>query len=244
MIIYKATNIINNKVYIGQTIHTLNHRKRQHERSYSYGKNYLFPRAINKYGKENFKWEVIYVAKDIDELNEKENYYIKLYDSTNPNKGYNLKSGGENSFLHESVKEKISNSQKGKLNHMYGKTGELNKTSKRVKNITTGEVFGSVMECARKLKLNNSHVSAVCRGKRGSTNKMIFRYLDEDENIIEPDDKVGKKNKKVLNIDTGEIFESAVEAEKYHYGKKSGNISKVCNGSHKLFAGYRWKYID
>lgn len=244
MIIYKATNIINNKVYIGQTVNSLKHRKSQHERSYKYGKNYLFPNAIHKYGKENFKWEIIDYASSIEELNEKENHYISLYDSTNPKKGYNLKCGGDNKFLSEDTKRKISEAQKGELNHMFGKVGELNHTSKRVKNITTGEIFGSAMECAKKLGLNNSHVSAVCRGTRGSTNKMVFRYLDDNGGIIEPINKSRVKHRGVQNIDTGETFESAVEAEIHYFGKKSGNVCKACTGVHKLFAGYRWKFID
>lgn len=244
MIIYKATNIINNKVYIGQTMHSLSNRKSQHINGYGRGSHYRFPKAIKKYGKENFKWEIIYTAKNLDDLNEKEIYFINLYDSTNPNKGYNIKSGGKNKPLPKSIKDKIGNAQKGELNHMYGKTGELNPTSKKVKNITTGEVFGSAMECARKLGLNNSHVSAVCRGDRGSTNKMVFRYLDENGNIIEPKGKAQQKNKRVMNLDTGEIFESIAEAEKKYVKGKSGNISKVCNGIYKVCGGYRWKYVD
>ena len=54
MIIYKVTNIINNKIYIGQTIHSLNIRKSQHERSHEYGYKTAFSNAIKKYGKENF----------------------------------------------------------------------------------------------------------------------------------------------------------------------------------------------
>lgn len=244
MIIYKATNLVNNKVYIGQTIHSLTHRRKQHERSWSYGRDYLFPRAINKYGTNNFEWEVLYTTNDLKDLNEKECYYINLYDSTNPNKGYNIKAGGNNSSLPDSVKEKISNAQKGELNHMYGKTGELNHSSKKVKNVTTGEIFGSAMECANKLQINHSHVSAVCRGDRGSTNNMIFRYIDDSGNIIEPNKETQVKAKRVQNIDTGEIFESASDAEKHCSGKKNGNISKVCKGTRKLFAGYRWGYID
>ena len=79
MIIYKATNIINNKVYIGQTIHSLSHRKSQHINSYGRGSHYKFPKAIKKYGKKNFKWEIIYTAKNLDDLNEKEIYFINLY---------------------------------------------------------------------------------------------------------------------------------------------------------------------
>ena len=247
MIIYKVTNLINNKIYIGQTVSSLEIRKSQHERSYSYGYRNAFPRAINKYGKENFKWEIIDTANSLEELNEKENYYIGLYQSTNRKKGYNLKCGGNNKFLDDTVKQKIGDAQRGELNHMYGKTGDLNPTSKRVKNITTGEIFGSSMECARELGLNFSHVSAVCRGSRKSTGKMVFRYLDEDGKVIEPIiiSKPKRINrKKVMNIDTGEVFNSATEAEIRYFGKKIGSINKACKGKHNKSAGYRWKFVD
>ena len=69
MIIYKVINIINNKIYIGQTIHSLNIRKSQHERSHEYGYKTAFSNAIKKYGKENFIWEIIYETDYLDEEN-------------------------------------------------------------------------------------------------------------------------------------------------------------------------------
>ena len=243
MIIYKATNIINNKVYIGQTIHPLSVRKSQHERSHEYGYKTAFSNAIRKYGKENFKWEVIYETDSIKDLNEKESYYIEYYKSLVTENGYNLKGGGGNDFLTQEVKNKIGEAQLGEKNHMFGKTGELNPTSKKVINITTNMIFGSASEAARYDKANFSHVCAVCRGLRGSTKGNVYRYLDKDDRIIEPENAAYVKAKKVKNIDTGEIFENATIAEFHYQGYKSGNLSKSCKGKNKTFAGFRWKYI-
>ena len=243
MIIYKATNIINNKVYIGQTIHTLNVRKAQHERSHEYGYKTAFSNAIRKYGKENFIWEVIYETNSIEDLNEKESYYIKYYKSLVTENGYNLKGGGGNDFLTQEVKNKIGEAQLGEKNHMFGKTGELNPTSKKVINITTNMIFGSASEAARYDKANFSHVCAVCRGLRGSTKGNVYRYLDKEDRIIEPENAAYVKAKKVKNMDTGEIFENATIAEFYYQGYKSGNLSKACKGKNKTFAGFRWEYI-
>lgn len=243
MIIYKATNIINNKVYIGQTIHTLSVRKAQHERSHEYGYKTAFSNAIRKYGKDNFRWEVIYETNSIEDLNEKESYYIKYYKSLVTENGYNLKGGGGNDFLTQEVKNKIGESQLGEKNHMFGKTGELNPTSKKVINITTNMIFGSASEAARYDKANFSHVCAVCRGLRGSTKGNVYRYLDKEDRIIEPENAAYVKEKKVKNMDTGEIFENATIAEFYYQGHKSGNLSKACKGKNKTFAGFRWEYI-
>lgn len=54
MIIYKVTNKINNKVYIGQTVHTLNYRMAQHYKD-ARRDNYYFHNALNKYRRYDFK---------------------------------------------------------------------------------------------------------------------------------------------------------------------------------------------
>ena len=55
--------------------------------------------------------------------------------------------------------------------------------------------------------------------------------------------KSTSKSKPVLNIDTGQIFESVKAANEY-YGKKQTNISAVCRGERSLALGYHWKYLD
>lgn len=98
MIVYKATNKINGKVYIGITTHSLEHRKKIHIRDSKRIDTYFY-RAIRKYGKDNFTWEVIDRAESKEELSELEKYYIKLYDSfDNKEKGYNTTSGGYDSW--------------------------------------------------------------------------------------------------------------------------------------------------
>lgn len=95
MIIYKATNLVNGKMYIGLTTQTLDNRIQGHYwQTINNHKNYHFYNAIRKYGWENFKWEVIDdTAKTLDELCEKEIYWIAHYDTYN--NGYNSTLGGE-----------------------------------------------------------------------------------------------------------------------------------------------------
>lgn len=143
----------------------------------------------------------------------------------------------------QEVKDKIGEAQVGSKNHMFGKTGELNPTSKKVINVTTNMIFGSASEAARYDNGNFSHICAVCRGQRGSTKGNVYRYLDNGGNIIEPQNAASVKAKKVKNIDTGEQFENATIAEFYYQGYKSGNLSKACTGKNKTFAGFRWEYI-
>ncbi len=93
MIIYLVTNLINQMKYVGQTIRTLKQRKSSHLSSSKKGSTYYLHRAIRKYGAENFKWEVMYNASSEEELNEKETFFIKEY-NTNSQDGYNLTEGG------------------------------------------------------------------------------------------------------------------------------------------------------
>lgn len=95
MIIYKATNKINRKSYVGQTRLSLKQRKRLH---IDHAKKKLFKsyfhNAIRKYGEKNFVWEVLISVKDRDELMNFERHYIKSLNTKIP-KGYNLTDGGE-----------------------------------------------------------------------------------------------------------------------------------------------------
>lgn len=105
MIIYKITNELNRKVYIGQTTFTLEHRKRQHLQCAKNRINRHLYNAMNKYGVEHFIFEQIDTAKDLDELNYLESYYITKYDSVR--KGYNMGYGGDNNVMFsEKVKTK------------------------------------------------------------------------------------------------------------------------------------------
>jgi GIY-YIG catalytic domain. len=105
MIIYKATNKVNGKIYIGQTIKTLDRRIKGHINDSRNGGN-RFKNAIKKYGRENFKWEVIEECQTIEQLNEREEYWIRELNSTNIEIGYNMKNGGKNHLLNEEIKEK------------------------------------------------------------------------------------------------------------------------------------------
>jgi group I intron endonuclease len=90
MIIYKAANKINGKVYIGQTVKGLSGRISDHIRD----SKLPFGCALRKYGLQSFDISVIDSADSKEALNEKERYWIKTCDCKNP-KGYNLTDGGE-----------------------------------------------------------------------------------------------------------------------------------------------------
>lgn len=87
MIVYKITNLVNNKIYIGQTKAALTTRWSQHISKHSTC-TYL-KRAIKKYGKDNFKITIICTASSQEELNHREALCIRLFNTLAPS-GYNL----------------------------------------------------------------------------------------------------------------------------------------------------------
>lgn len=97
-IIYKITNSINNKVYIGKTLETLEERWKQHKKDSMRFLNRPLYRAMNKYGIENFTIEVIERPK-IEILSERECYWIQYYNSFHF--GYNATRGGDGTVLYD-----------------------------------------------------------------------------------------------------------------------------------------------
>lgn len=85
--IYKTTNLVNGKIYIGQ------HKSTNFDARY-YGSGLLLREALKKYGKDNFTIEVIEECASKKELDEKEIYYIYLFDAMNSDIDYNLSLGG------------------------------------------------------------------------------------------------------------------------------------------------------
>src|ERR1035437_5610059 len=102
MLIYKITNKINGKTYIGQTIRDFNERISEHKRCDKNGCPMLY-KAIRKYGYENFKFEIICRASSLEELDRREEFCIRIFNTLVPN-GYNLTSGGRNSKPSEYAK--------------------------------------------------------------------------------------------------------------------------------------------
>lgn len=88
--IYLAKNTISGKCYVGQTIRTLEQRKREHLRK-TINDDYKFGRALQKYPKDSWEWSILAEA-DIEKLNDLERYFVKDLDSYK--NGYNCNVGG------------------------------------------------------------------------------------------------------------------------------------------------------
>lgn len=260
-IIYKATNLINGKLYIGQTNRKLETRMKRHLYDAKiYNKTY-FHRAINKYGEENFKWEVIDVALDQDELDSKEKYWIKklktyyLLDNSN---GYNMTDGGYgasgehhpsfNKEVKVSTRKKISSTLSGKY------MGSNNVNSKPVIQIGLNGEFVKEFDSMSSAKRETGilHISDACNGKIYSAGNYIWIYKDDyDKEIVVKrvkkynDSKIPSNSKSVIQLSFDGKFiakynNSSDAIKSIGKGNNAGNIKNCCLGKLKEAYGYIW----
>lgn len=152
MIIYKITNLQNNKSYIGQTIRTIEARWKEHLHSAISGTELHLYEAIRLYGKDNFIIEVIDKASSQEELDTKEKYWIKWFDTLNPAKGYNnIEGGNSNPMFNEKILQKHNNKMRS--------SEVRNKISNTMKKLREEQGFSSETRAkiSEKLKGNQHY---------------------------------------------------------------------------------------
>jgi len=178
-IIYKAVLKINSKVYIGQTVKHLKKRIAEHKFGSKNPKNNHFYKAINKYGIENFEWTIEKECFSKEELDNEEIKYIELYDSKNPKKGFNLKSGGSYGEHSEETKKIISDGKLGDKNPMFGKPS-WNKNKKlselHIENLSKSHKGQTPWNKGKKYKTNTSKTDEakqkISKANKGENNGM------------------------------------------------------------------------
>lgn len=172
-IIYKITNIINNKIYIGQT-NDLKRRWIRHRLVAKNGDTRPLYNSIRKYGIENFKIESIESNLPLKKLDEREQYWIYILKSDDLNIGYNLTNGGgmgsrvAKHALHprppcsEEQKRRISEANSGKGNGRYGDHDPRPETGPKIsKALKNSEKF----QKSRKSKEFRQKISDIQSGK-------------------------------------------------------------------------------
>lgn len=187
--IYKTTNLVNNKIYIGQ------HRGAYLDENYL-GSGKLLAAAINKYGKESFKCELLELCADKMALDQKEKEYIKKYNSQNNEIGYNISEGGQGGDLGPVARSHISESLRGipkSLEHRK-KLSEANKGKRlpesQKEKISKGNK-GKILSAETKEKMSVSakklshHNYKTDKGKVVVTNGFEIKYIDKQSSLPE-----------------------------------------------------------
>lgn len=261
-IIYKHTNLINGKIYIGITCHGENPNKRW-QNGQGYIANDKFYPDILEYGWRNFSHEILEKNLDLVTASKKEREYIQLYDSINM--GYNKSPGGGGYSLISRQKlsqaltgikrkpESIEKQIKTKINLSGFSSGfdPVNaKNSRRVRCKETLDVFGSISEAENWCGTNK--ISACCHGLRQHagrhpiTNEQLsWEFVDKDTPITKRclEKYEPKKIKKIRCVETGEVFENATEASKAT-GIHRSNIARAAKGERKTAGKLHWEYYE
>ena len=177
-----ATNMVNGKQYVGQTVGSLERRKGGHISKTLNNRDVChFHNAIRKYNIDNFDWEILHDdIFDIKILNQLEIFYIGFYDTFDS--GYNLTLGGEGSVGYkpsDETRKKLSIVRIGKDSPMYGK-----KHSAEAKRKMSEAQKGRKCTDETKRKISEAHkgrkFSAANKGKHAGKNNPMYGKCGKD----------------------------------------------------------------
>ena len=220
--IYKCTNKVDNKIYIGCT-RNFTSRVRQHLKA-SLKENKVFHEAIRKHGVCSFTWEILELAEYADDAFELEKKYIEEYGSMYPD-GYNLTSGG---------------------------AGAPDYGGRRVVKLALDGEYVKTYGCANATDRDGYNVTDVlkcCKRKRRSVKGRVFMfeddYLENGARIYKK--PVPKNKKKVIQCDLNgnkiSEFDSVAEACEFT-GTSRTSILGCLSGTYKTANGFVWVTED
>ena len=253
--VYIIKNLKNEKVYVGQSV-DIKSRWRTHKRELNNNshKNIKLQNAWNKYGRDNFSFEVILTCSK-EELNSNEKYYVTKYNSYKD--GYNMTFGGnDNTSYPKEFGEKISNTRN---NFSKEKKEEIRKKNLEVHMeecipIYQLDLEGNVLKlwqstrlAAHTLGIYQSCIQNCLNLKRRTyKNSIWIREKDFESFDINNYRKCGTQPRTIIqrNVD-GEIikiWKSANSASKE--GFDCSAIIRCCKGKYKTHKGYKWEYAD
>lgn len=233
IIIYSITNTVNNKRYIGISEDYKN-RKRVHQWAMKNNKhrNIKLQRAVNKYGYDNFRFEILDSLETSDRIEALtlENRYIVKYNSYK--NGYNQSEGFEGSTLQKYSDERLEKMRVNMLGNTIWKGRKHTEETKAMIGIGNK---GKKVSLKTRKKLSESR-----KGK----------FLGEDNHFYgkthteESKDKIRKKNgKPIICIETSIIYDSINQCAKEMNIDRKG-IERVLNGKYEQAKGYTFKYIS
>lgn len=233
--IYETTNLTNGMKYVGKCIFS-----RQNSWRTYLGSGLHFKRALQKYGAESFKREILFLALDEEELNELEEIVIEISNAVESSNYYNLKKTaiGGDIFTYNPRKEEIRKMRQeqmsGEGNHWFGKEKPEHviqsiKDANSKKIIVDGVLYDSIQEYANKFNLRHNTVSS----RLSSPYQHNYLFADENGNSI-------PKEIKDLNI-TKSIIAEGKEFASIKQASQELGISRVTIHSRLKSGKYKYK---
>lgn len=246
-IVYKHTNKVNGKVYIGITSQKAERRWGKNGEKYIKDNQY-FGNAIKKYGWDGFTHEILIDNLTKEKAEQYEIDLIELYESTNRDKGYNISiGGGLNIGFKFSEKSKNLMSETRKERGLA--KGGNNSSAKKV--ICEDITFDCIKDCAQYYKINHSTMKSWLNGGRNMPLRFIeknLKYVDEPNNQTIQNGKVRGSNnhmsKKVVCC--GIIFDCIRDCAEF-FKVNYSTMKCWINGSNKMpqkFKDFKLGYYE
>ena len=230
----------NNKKYIGITRNTINTR-------WQNGNGYhtqIFFNAIQKYGWDNIKHEVLFENLTKEEAEQKEIELISLYKSNQSEYGYNIANGGNaKGRVSQHTREIMSKKYKGVNNPFFAKkhsdkTREILSQKSRLRK-HTDEEKKKIGEANKRRIISQQTREKISKFKLSDKNTWRGKHLSDIAK-----QKISQKNsKKIICIEINKIYNSITEASKELKCSLSG-IAMACRGKRTTAQGYHWNFID
>jgi group I intron endonuclease len=250
-VVYKHTNKINGKVYIGITYRKDPKKRWSSGWGYTYKRSCYFSNAIKKYGWKNFNHEILFTGLTKEEAHNKEieliAYYRQLLGVKNV---YNQKDGGQGGGkASEELKNKMREAR-SKLDRklINKKISESRKT--KVINIETKEIFESGQQAAEKYGIAPTDIAGCCIGRIRTAQNFHWMHLEDYQEATEDELTDYLMNcwnrelgKQIICINTQKVFSTFTEASKY-YNISPYDILECCRGNVKLLHNLRWMFLD
>jgi group I intron endonuclease len=232
MIIYKTTNLVNGKIYIGQD--SKNNPK-------YLGSGVIIERAIKKNGINNFKKDIIEICSNKEELDIREQYWIGLYNSTDEKIGYNITKGGGGclGLKHsDESKDRMSINSSGNKNPMFGKKFE---DAWKRQGLSDSEILEKKRLWLEKRSILSSGENNGMFGKsRYGVENPFFNKTHSNKTKKVLSDKAPKKI--VLQFDLNGGFIKEWESTMEVYRELNINCRNCCRGLSKTACGFIWRY--
>lgn len=200
--IYKTTNLITNKIYIGQ------HKANYFEESYK-GSGILINKSFSKYGIDNFKVELLEWCNSKKELDEREIYYISFYNSIDKKIGYNISVGGTGGDTFHCLTEEEQKEAIERWKATKEKNGTLHLVPKCVGHKLSQETKDKLSKIKTGKKLSEEHRRKISEGGKG-------RVVSED---TKHKISLGNKNKKLSQETKDKISKSRLGKSTHNRGK-------------------------
>jgi group I intron endonuclease len=237
--VYKHTNKINGKCYIGITSQPIHKRWKN---GLGYIRSSIFYNAILKYGWNGFEHEILYSNMDELEAKEKEVELIEKYKSFDRDFGYNRTLGGELNIPTEETKKKMSESQKGDKNHFYNKK-HTKEALKKISDSSSGKNnpnYGKTLSIETRRKISNSLTGKIIPEETKSKMRNSQKNRTKESRVSQAD----KISIAIVQLTTELEFikkwNSSAEAQRN--GFNASSIIKCCKNKRKTHCGYIWKY--